>query len=156
MSDSLSTEEHALFDAFVSAAVTVQRGVGGDLQELNRTLSEYLTMRHLSEAPAGRLRIGELATAAFVSISRMSRIVEKLEHEGLVERETDVNDRRASFAVLTEAGRRWLREARNPYEASVRRHFLRLLDPGGASSLAATAHQLTGGATGVGSARRRP
>ena len=125
----LSPEEAALFDAFIGAAVTVQRNVDADLMyERNRSLSEYQTLRRLAEAPDQRLRMNELAVAAFLSLSRMSRIVEKLERQGLVRREQAEGDRRGWNAILTEAGAQWLRRSECAYATSVRRHVLDNLD----------------------------
>ncbi|MEU8819005.1 MarR family transcriptional regulator [Actinoplanes sp. NPDC048796] len=125
----LSAEEIAFLDAFLSAAVTVQRNLDSDLKcEQNRTLSEYITLRRLGDAPDRRMRINELAATAFLSLSRMSRIVEKLEQQGLVTREQVPDDRRGWNAVLTEAGLEWLRRGDRAYAASVHRHVLDQLD----------------------------
>ncbi|WP_164842759.1 MarR family winged helix-turn-helix transcriptional regulator [Actinoplanes solisilvae] len=65
---------------------------------------------HLAEAPGRRRRINELAPAQFVSLSRMSRIVETLKQRGLVDREQAENDRRGWYAILTDAGSEWVRK----------------------------------------------
>ena len=58
----------------------------------------------------------------------MSRIVEKLEKQGLVRREPAEGDRRGWNAVLTDAGMDWLRRSECAYASSVRRHVLANLD----------------------------
>jgi len=139
----LSADEEAFFDAFLGAAMTVQRNVTADLQqEQNRTLSEHNTLRHLAGAPERRMRINELATACFLSLSRMSRLVEKLEKQGLVGREQVENDRRGWYAVLTETGDEWLEQAEQSYVSSVRRHALCMLDPASVGSLTTAARRL--------------
>ena len=141
--DRLSPEEAALFDAFIGAAVTVQRNVDADLMyERNRSLSEYQTLRRLAEAPDKRLRMNELAAAAFLSLSRMSRIVEKLEQQGLVRREQAEGDRRGWNAILTEAGLEWLRRSECAYASSVRRHVLDNLDDDTLSVLTVAARRI--------------
>jgi DNA-binding MarR family transcriptional regulator len=139
----LSVEEEAFFDAFLGAAMTVQRNVTADLlQEQNSTLSEHNALRHLAGAPGHRMRINELATAGFLSLSRMSRIVEKLEKQGLVDRAQVENDRRGWYAVLTDAGREWLERSEQSYASSVRRHALCMLDPASVRVLTAAARRL--------------
>jgi DNA-binding MarR family transcriptional regulator len=125
----LTAEERAFFEALVFRAATVQRQVDHDLvHEKSTTLSEYTTLQRLSEAHGGRLRMNELAAASNLSLSRISRIVEKLEHQGLVYREQAADDRRGWNAVLTTAGRAHLRQSDYSYAASVRRNFLDHLD----------------------------
>ncbi len=51
------------------------------------------------------LLISELAVYAVVEKSTLSRALDKLEEEGLVRRQTDPNDSRATRIFITEAGR---------------------------------------------------
>jgi DNA-binding MarR family transcriptional regulator len=142
--DVLSPEEEALFAVFLGAALTVQRNVTADLQhETNITLGEHGVLRQLSEAPDHRMRINELATARYVSLSRMSRIVETLKQRGLVDREQAENDRRGWYAILTDAGSEWVRNSEQSYATNVRRHFLCLLDPDAVQTLASATRRIT-------------
>jgi DNA-binding MarR family transcriptional regulator len=88
------------------------------------SLSEYTALMHLSEAPGRSLRMSDLATACALSLSGMSRIVSRLEAQGLVERERVSCDRRGLNAVLTDAGLDRLRRAWPTHLASVRRHVM--------------------------------
>jgi DNA-binding MarR family transcriptional regulator len=125
----LTAEERAFFEALVFRAATIQRQVDHDLvHEKSTTLSEYTTLQRLSEAHSGRLRMNELAAASNLSLSRISRIVEKLEQQGMVNREQAADDRRGWNAVLTAVGRAHLRQSDHAYAASVRRNFLDHLD----------------------------
>jgi DNA-binding MarR family transcriptional regulator len=72
----------------------------------------------------------------------MSRIVEKLEKQGLVDRAQVENDRRGWYAVLTDAGREWLERSEQSYASSVRRHALCMLDPASVRVLTAAARRL--------------
>jgi DNA-binding MarR family transcriptional regulator len=144
--DRLSPEEMSFFDSFLNAAVTVQRGVDADLiAAMNRPLSEYKTLLRLSEARDGRLRMSELAAASHLSVSRMTRIVETLERQGVVRREQAPGDRRGWNAVLTEAGLDWLELCHKAYAVSVRRHLLDHLDRTSLSALSAACRAATGG-----------
>lgn len=63
--------------------------------------SEYKVLLHLSEAKDRRMRMSELAAAAALSDSAMTRIVDRLAGDGLVERVRFDRDTRVVLAVLT-------------------------------------------------------
>jgi DNA-binding MarR family transcriptional regulator len=75
-----------------------------------------VTAPHLSALSVlvfgGARTLGELAAAEQVRPPSMTRIVQKLEREGLVERKADPADRRAVRLRATDAGRRILEEGR--------------------------------------------
>src|SRR4051812_13566997 len=77
-------------------------------QELRRShglgLAEYEVMVLLSEADGHRMRMTQLAEAALVSPSGLTRRLDQLVTAGLVGRETCPTDRRGTLAVLTDAG----------------------------------------------------
>ena len=121
----LTSEERDIFEDFLFTAVTVQRRVDHDLtDEKNISLSEYTALLRLSEVDGGRMRLTELAAAACLSLSRISRMVGKMENRGLVVREPADGDRRGWNAVLTAIGRARLHQSERSYAASVRRHLL--------------------------------
>lgn len=63
----------------------------------------------------GPMRIGDLADREAVSAPTATRLVAMLEESGLVERETDANDRRSSYVSVTVAGKEqldWARKVR--------------------------------------------
>jgi DNA-binding MarR family transcriptional regulator len=90
-------------------------------------LSSYEVLISLADAPDGRLRMGELAGALLLSRSGLTRLVDRLGSQGMVERERCEDDARGYFAVISEAGRRKLAEARPAHLAGVREHFLERL-----------------------------
>ena len=59
----------------------------------------------LARSPSLRLRMSELAAQTTLSPSGLTRAVDRLERDGLVERQACPDDRRGAFAVLTPAGR---------------------------------------------------
>ncbi|TZF88754.1 MarR family winged helix-turn-helix transcriptional regulator [Cognatilysobacter lacus] len=67
------------------------------------TFSQYITLKTLS---AGRAGVTELARAAQLHPGAMTRVLDRLEAQGLVARVTDPQDRRALHVDLTDAGRR--------------------------------------------------
>jgi DNA-binding MarR family transcriptional regulator len=93
----------------------------------------------LSEAPKRELRMAELAGAAALSASRMTRLVGDLETRGLVTRRTSSEDGRGFVAKLTQAGMAKLKGAWPAHVASVREHVLDHID---ASTVAKAAQAL--------------
>src|SRR5271168_5448590 len=87
-------------------------------------MSSYEVLGHLGEATAGRMRMCELAEQAQLSRSGLTRLVDRLEREGLLERCSCEHDARGSYACLTETGRTRLREARGTHLTVVKEHFL--------------------------------
>lgn len=91
-------------------------------------LSSYEVLMYLADA-GGKLRLGELADRLLLSRSGLTRLIDRLVKQGLVERERCADDARGYFAVLTPAGRRKLAKARPDHLAGVREHYLgRLAD----------------------------
>lgn len=69
-------------------------------------LSWYDVLWALERAPGQRLRMHELAETTVISRSNLTRLVDRLQAAGLVERDRDCADRRGAYAVLTGSGRR--------------------------------------------------
>jgi DNA-binding MarR family transcriptional regulator len=89
------------------------------LQRQHRlTLSEYEVLRRLADSPEGNRRIQELAEEIHLSQSALSRLVQRLEDDGYVNRAVCDHDRRGVFACITADGRKAQTEAR-PTHASV-------------------------------------
>jgi DNA-binding MarR family transcriptional regulator len=68
-------------------------------------MSEFEALDRLSEADHCSQRMQELGEAMYLSQSALSRVVGRLEREGLVMREMCADDRRGVYVRLTTAGR---------------------------------------------------
>jgi DNA-binding MarR family transcriptional regulator len=79
--------------------------------EAGMSLFEYSALLQLAEAPERRLRMAQIAEGIFVTRSGVSRLVDRLEADGLVERLPSPEDGRGADAVLTDAGMQRLRAA---------------------------------------------
>ena len=74
-------------------------------------LAWYDVLLTLAQAPERRLRMAQLADRVLLSRSGLTRLVDRLEREGLVRREPSPDDARGTYTVLTAAGLRRLRGA---------------------------------------------
>jgi DNA-binding MarR family transcriptional regulator len=88
-------------------------------------LTSYEVLITLAAAPGRRLRMAELADRVLLSRSGMTRLCDRLEREGFLERTTCDSDGRGLFAVLTDAGVELVARARPVHLDGVRERFLR-------------------------------
>jgi len=91
-------------------------------------LAFYDVLLELSREPAGRLRLNELGGRVLLSKSNVTRLVDRLESEGLVVREACADDARGAFAVITPEGRALTRRMWSVYHDTLRACFFDLLD----------------------------
>ena len=87
-------------------------------------LTSYEVLMYLSDADGGRMRMNELADSVLLSRSGLTRLVDRLERDGYMERCSCAHDARGAFAVLTPAGREKVEAARVTHLAGVRQLFL--------------------------------
>ena len=74
-------------------------------------LSDFAALYHLAEAPGQRLRRVDLARHLALTPSGVTRLLGPLERRGIVAREQDGADARATYAVLTRSGRALVKDA---------------------------------------------
>lgn len=121
----LNPQEEALVRALRRVMYVLPRAIDADMVgDGQLPLTEYTALMHLSEAPDRRLRMSELAAACELSLSGMTRTINRLEGQGLVERVKCADDARGWNAVLTDAGLARLERAWPSHLAAVRRRFL--------------------------------
>jgi DNA-binding MarR family transcriptional regulator len=89
------------------------------LDEYGLTLNDYEALKLLAEAEGRRMRRVDLAMALSLSASGVTRLLEGLEDDGLVERATCPHDRRVAYAQLTGEGATRLRAASCGHAASI-------------------------------------
>ncbi len=97
------------------------------LREHGLPLSSYEVLLFLADAPGGSMRMSELAQGALLSRSGLTRLVDRMERDGLLRRERCADDARGYNAVITEDGRDLFRRARATHLEGVRERFLRHL-----------------------------
>jgi DNA-binding MarR family transcriptional regulator len=99
-------------------------------------MSSYEVLGRLEEASGGRMRMCDLAEQAQLSRSGLTRLVDRLERDGLLSRCSCEHDARGAYACLTGAGRERLRAARGTHLAVIREQFLSHFSEDELSSLA--------------------
>jgi DNA-binding MarR family transcriptional regulator len=109
------------------------------------TLSDYDVLIQLAEAPDRQLRNIDLAKAVVLTRSGVTRLVDGLEGDGLVERCSCPSDKRGTLIKLTDEGLRRLREAAGTHELGVRQLFLDRIGSSGRKALDDQLGQLPGG-----------
>ncbi|WP_371780642.1 MarR family winged helix-turn-helix transcriptional regulator [Streptosporangium subroseum] len=125
----LARDEEAVVRALSRVITVIPRVMDADLMREQRLpLSEYMALMCLSEAPHRRMRMSELAAACDLSLSGMTRVVTRLEAQGLVKRVKCAEDARGLNAVLTDDGLARLEQAWPTHLDSVRRHIIDHLD----------------------------
>lgn len=116
--------------SFLVAHAQIRRQLERELQaEQSLGLGEYEVLLLLARAPERQLRMSELADLLVLSRSGVTRLVDRLEADALVERTLCDTDRRGSWATLTDAGLRRLRRAAPTHLRGVGEHFLDRIPP---------------------------
>ena len=124
----LDPDRMAAWRGFIEAHSHVLGRLAGELQEEQALpLTWYDVLVQLSEAKDRRLRMQELADRVLLSQSGLTRLVDRLEEEGLVERVRCSEDGRGLFAQLTEDGLGTLRRTYPTHLRGVREWFTDLI-----------------------------
>ena len=132
----LSDEEQAHWRSWIAATMLLTDRLGRDMLDgHDLSFADYEILVHLSESPDRRLRMSELATRTLSSRSRLSHQIDRMEKRGLVSRAHCDEDRRGTFAELTDHGWEVIVAAAPDHVASVRRHLLDPLGPRGFAEL---------------------
>lgn len=123
MTPALTFSDLAAWRTFLRAHATVLRRLEAELMaEHDLPLASYDVLVQLSEATDRRLRMTELADRVLLSRSGLTRLADRLEREGLIERKACPNDARGTLAVLTPAGLARLRAAWPTHLRGVAQH----------------------------------
>lgn len=123
--------------AFLEAHARVTTLLEDDLRrERGLPLAWYDVLVQLEEAEGHRLRMTELARRVLISKSGLTRLVDRMVAEGLVNRCLDDTDRRGRWVELAPAGFERLRDAAPRHLRGVRQYFTSELDEAAAATLA--------------------
>lgn len=121
----LTEDEEAVWRALARMMVVLPNLLERDLRSAGEmTLNEYMVLVNLSEQSSRSMRMSELAAISLLSSSGITRIVERMEGWGLIQRVRDSTDARGQQAVLTDAGLERLEAAYPHHVRGVRTHVM--------------------------------
>jgi DNA-binding MarR family transcriptional regulator len=131
----------------VHAAMT--KALDAELMREHRLpLSSYEVLLFLADSPDGRMRMSELADRALLSRSGLTRLVDRMERDGLLRRRRCEHDQRGWFAEITGEGRELFARARRTHLDGVRERFLDHLSGEEQRTLATLWEKVSPGAAG--------
>ena len=131
-------------DSAVRAWVRLERAHRAALDAVEARLSKaglpplawYDVLLELARAKSGRLRPFEIGKETLLAQYNLSRLLDRLEKEGLVAREPCEDDARGQWVVITEKGRATQARAWKIYARSIQKHVGDRLDDKAAAMLA--------------------
>jgi len=102
------------------------------IREIEQRLSEaglppyawYDALWGLESGPGGTRRMHELADVLAIERYNLTRLIDRLEQEGLVTRARSAQDGRAAYATITREGRALRKKMWKIYQATVNQLFL--------------------------------
>jgi DNA-binding MarR family transcriptional regulator len=115
--------------SFIETVDDLTTALEHDLVPHGLTMGDYQVLVYLDEADERSMRMCDLAARLQLSPSGLTRRLDGLVRQGLVERVNSTEDRRVMLATLTDAGRARLVEAAPTHVESVRRHLIDRLTP---------------------------
>ncbi|MFC4106452.1 MarR family winged helix-turn-helix transcriptional regulator [Micromonospora zhanjiangensis] len=103
--------------------------ITGQLDEHGLSMVEFEVLMRLARSPDRQLRMSDLAAQTSLSTSGVTRVVDRMERDGLLRRRACPSDRRCLYAVVTNAGAARLDETLPGHLRILDRWFTGLLDP---------------------------
>jgi DNA-binding MarR family transcriptional regulator len=104
----------------VRAHAAIARALDARLSaEHDLTINEYQCLLLLERAEERRMRRVDIAEAMVLSPSGVTRMLDRLENAGLVEKAKCSSDARVTYAVLTTGGRNRLKRAGKSHDAVI-------------------------------------
>jgi DNA-binding MarR family transcriptional regulator len=133
----LSELEDEAWRGFLYAHDRIWREIEAGLAPLGVSMAEYSVLALLGEAGRDGMRMTELAKRRVMSTGGFTRLADRLERRGLIERRRSADDGRGFEAVLTGEGRALLRKAWKQQHGDLRRLFFDRLEEDDLRNLAA-------------------
>jgi DNA-binding MarR family transcriptional regulator len=136
MADRPSAEHLAAWRGLLTAHAELTDRIDASLRAAGVIpLRWYDALLALYEAPDRRLRLADMAKAALLSRSGLTRLVDRLEQAGLLVRQPAEDDARGAYAVLTPAGLQAMRRCWRVYGAEIEARVGRRLTAAEAKTL---------------------
>ncbi|MET0422685.1 MAG: MarR family transcriptional regulator [Actinoplanes sp.] len=129
MSTNLDDPRFTAYGLFAEAFTGLTARFAAQFEEHRLSAVEFEVLMRLARSPGSRLRMTDLAGQTSLSTSGVTRVVDRMDRDGLVRREACASDRRSSYAVVTEAGLQRLDEVLPGHLDLLQRWFIAQLTP---------------------------
>jgi DNA-binding MarR family transcriptional regulator len=129
VSTDLDDPRFTAFGLFSEAFTGLTNRFAAQFEEHRLSAVEFEVLMRLARSPGSRLRMTDLAGQTSLSTSGVTRVVDRMDRDGLVRREACPSDRRSSYAVITSAGRKRLDEVLPGHLALLQQWFVGQLTP---------------------------
>lgn len=132
--------------ALLQAHALVVQGVEEQLmREAGIPVTWHELLARLSSADENGMRMQDLARSVLLSKSGLTRVADRMEAAGLVERRACAADRRGVYVAITERGREVLARATPVLERAFRSHLAAHLGEGALAELTESLHRVIRG-----------
>src|SRR3954467_6265066 len=129
VSSNLDDPRFTAFGLFAEAYAGLTARFAAQLEEHRLSAVEFEVLLRLARSPRNRLRMTDLAGQTSLSTSGVTRVVDRMDRDGLAGREAVPAHPRRSFAVISAAGRKRLDEVLPGHLALVQQCFIGQLTP---------------------------
>ncbi|MGK2957201.1 MAG: MarR family winged helix-turn-helix transcriptional regulator [Acidimicrobiales bacterium] len=134
MSDLCGDSRVTAFGMLLEAHAALTASIGRDLEtQAGMPLTWFEVLIRLARSPERSLRMSDLASQVALSTSGLTRVIDRMEHDDLVNRKACPKDRRVFYALLTDAGSDALEKAIPAHINSLEKY---MAEPLGLESLA--------------------
>jgi DNA-binding MarR family transcriptional regulator len=120
--------EREAWQGFLVTHERLWRALEAGLATLNVSMGEYNVLALLDAADPNGMRMSDLAQRRLMSTGGFTRLADRLERRGLIERRRSTVDGRGFDAILTDDGRALMRQARRRHYSDLRALFFSRLD----------------------------
>jgi len=127
-SDRLSSLEQAAWEGFLRTHDRLWRAMEAGLAQVNVSMAEYSVLALLGAAGPKGMRMSDLAERRLMSSGGFTRLADRLERRGLIERKRSASDGRGFDAILTSEGRALMRRAWRQHHSDLQGLFFSRLD----------------------------
>ncbi|SCL16148.1 DNA-binding transcriptional regulator, MarR family [Micromonospora rhizosphaerae] len=119
----------------VEAHAGLSARFAAELDEHGLSPVEFEVLMRLARSPGNQLRMTDLAAQTSLSTSGVTRVVDRMERDGLLCRSACPSDRRSSYAVVTRAGMERLEETLPGHLRIIEQWFTGQLEPAALEAL---------------------
>ena len=117
------------------AAAGLSARFAAQFEEHDLSPVEFEVLTRLARSPGNQLRMTDLAAQTSLSTSGVTRVVDRMERDGLLRRKACPSDRRSSYAVVTRTGMDRLEQTLPGHLRIIEQWFTGQLEPAALDAL---------------------